>query len=120
MAEETFPIFCFAKDGKLAVSRGYRAVASEAFKQGLPVAAHGLFHEEIVRGSLIGHAREEHMLPVNVYYDNFLQLLTATRTHWTPTLVAEFSLIPEGAPLRTAMLAEVRRAHLAVISHSVA
>ena len=77
----------------------HRAVASEAFKQGLPVAAHGLFREEIVRGTLIGHARKEHMLPVNVYYDDLLQLLTATRTYWSPTLVVEFSLIPEGSPL---------------------
>ena len=91
----------------------HRAVAFEAFKQGLPVAAHGLFREEIVRGALLGHAREEHMLPVNVYYDDLLQLLAATGTYWTPTFAVEFGLFPEGSPIRTAMLAELKRAYQA-------
>ena len=91
----------------------HRAVAFEAFKQGLPVAAHGLFREEVVRGVLLGHTREEHMLPVNVYYDDLLQLLAATRTYWTPTLAVEFGLFPEGSPIRTAMLAELKRAYQA-------
>ena len=91
----------------------HRAVASEAFKQGLPVSAHGLFREEIVRGALIGHAMKAHMLPVNVYYDDLLQLLAATGTYWTPTLAVEFGLFPEGSPLRTAMLAELKRAYQA-------
>jgi imidazolonepropionase-like amidohydrolase len=94
----------------------HRAVASEALKQGLPVAAHGLFRQEIVRGVLIGHADEEHMLPTNVYYDDLLQLLKATGTHWTPTLALTFSVIPEGSPLRTGMLAELKRAHQAGIA----
>ena len=91
----------------------HRAVASEAFNQGLPVSAHGLFREEIIRGALTGHAMKAHMLPVNVYYDDLLKLLTATGTYWTPTLVVEFGLIPEASPLRTAMLAELRRAYQA-------
>ena len=91
----------------------HRAVASEAFKQGLPVAAHGLFREEIVRGAILGHAREEHMLPVNVYYDDLLQLLAATGTYWTPTFAVEFGLFPEGSPIRTAMLSELKRAYQA-------
>ena len=89
----------------------HHAIAFEAFKQGLPVAAHGLFREEIVRGALLGHAREEHMLPVNVYYDDLLQLLAATGTYWTPTFAVEFGLFPEGSPIRTAMLAELKRAY---------
>ena len=89
----------------------HHAIAFEAFKQGLPVAAHGLFREEIVRGALLGHAREEHMLPVNVYYDDLLQLLAATGTYWTPTFAIEFGLFPEGSPIRTAMLAELKRAY---------
>jgi imidazolonepropionase-like amidohydrolase/Tol biopolymer transport system component len=91
----------------------HRAVASEAFKQEVPVSAHGMFREEIVRGALIGHAMKAHMLPVNVYYDDLLQLLKATGTYWTPTLAVEFGLFPEGSPLRTAMLAEVKRAYQA-------
>ncbi len=89
----------------------HRAVAFEAFKQGLPVAAHGLFREEIVRGAILGHAREEHMLPVNVYYDDLLQLLAATGTYWTPTFAVEFGLFPEGSPIREAMLTELKRAY---------
>ena len=91
----------------------HRAVAAEAFKQGLPVSAHGAAREEIVRGVLIGHTDKEHMVPVDVYYDDLLQLLKATGTHWTPTLALAFSVIPEGAPLRTAMLAELKRAYQA-------
>ena len=91
----------------------HRVVAFEAFKQGLSVAAHGLFREEIVRGALLGHAREEHMLPVNVYYDDLLQLIAATGTYWTPTFAVEFGLFPEGSPIRTAMLAELKRAYQA-------
>ena len=89
----------------------HRAVASEAFRQGLPVSAHGLFREEIIRGALIGHAMKAHMLPVNVYYDDLLQLLTATGTYWTPTLAVTFGLFPEGSPIRSAMLAELKRAY---------
>ena len=94
----------------------HRAVAFEAFKQEVPVSAHGLFREEIVRGALIGHALKAHMLPVNVYYDDLLQLLIATGTYWTPTLAVVFGLIPEGSPLRRAMLAEVKRAYQAGVS----
>ena len=91
----------------------HRALASEAFKQGLPVSAHGLFSEEIVRGALIGHAMKAHMLPVNVYYDDLLQLLAATGTYWTPTLAVVFGLFPDGSPLRMAMIAELKRAYQA-------
>lgn len=91
----------------------HRAVALEALQQGLPVSAHGLFREEIVKGALIGHAMKAHMLPINVYYDDLLQLLKATGTRWTPTLPLEFAHIPEGAPLRRSMLATVRRAYQA-------
>ena len=51
------------------------------------------------------------MLPVNVYYDDLLQLLAATGTYWTPTFAVEFGLFPEGSPIRTAMLAELKRAY---------
>jgi imidazolonepropionase-like amidohydrolase len=91
----------------------HRAVASEAFKQGLPVSAHGLFSEEIVRGALIGHAFKSHMLPVNMYYDDLLRLLAATGTYWITTLPVIFGLIPEGSQLRTAMITEVKRAYQA-------
>ena len=91
----------------------HRALAAEAFKQGLPVSAHGLFSEEIIRGALIGHAMKAHMLPVNVYNDDLLQLLAATGTYWTPTLAVVFGLFPEGSPLRTAMIAELKRAYQA-------
>ncbi len=89
----------------------HRVVASEALRQGLPVSAHGLFREEIVRGALIGHAMKAHMLPVNAYYDDLLQLLRATRTYWTPTLAVNFGIFPEGSPLRKAMLAQLKRAY---------
>ena len=91
----------------------HRALALEAFKQGLPVSAHGLFSEEIIRGALIGHAMKAHMLPVNVYNDDLLQLLAATGTYWTPTLAVVFGLFPEGSPLRRAMIAELKRAYQA-------
>ena len=91
----------------------HRALAAEAFKQGLPVSAHGLFSEEIIRGALIGHAMKAHMLPVNVYNDDLLQLLAATGTYWTPTLAVVFGLFPEGSPLRMAMIAELKRAYQA-------
>jgi hypothetical protein len=80
------------------------------------VSAHGVGRQEIVRGVLIGHAGEEHMLPVDVYYDDILQLLRATGTHWTPTLALEFSVLPEGSPIRTRMLAEVKRAYQAGVA----
>ncbi len=89
----------------------HRAVAAEALKQGMPVAAHGLFREEIIRGALIGHADEEHMLPINLYSADLLQLMKATGMHWTPTLALAFSIIPEASPLRTWMLAELKRAY---------
>ena len=91
----------------------HRAVAAEAFKQGLPVSAHGLFRQEIVRGALIGHAMKAHMIPVNVYYDDLLQLLAATGTYWTPTLAVNFGLYPDGSPLRTVMFRELKRAYQA-------
>jgi imidazolonepropionase-like amidohydrolase len=91
----------------------HRAVAAEAFKQGLPVTGHGIGRQEIVRGALIGRAGEEHMLPADVYYDDLLQLLKATGTHWTPTLALAFSVIPEGSPLRAGMEAELKRAYQA-------
>ena len=91
----------------------HRALASEAFKQGLPVSAHGLFREEVIRGALIGHAMKAHMIPVNMYYDDLLQLLTATGTYWTPTLAVAFGLFPEGSPLRTALIAGLKRAYQA-------
>ncbi|HEX8798145.1 MAG TPA: amidohydrolase family protein, partial [Terriglobales bacterium] len=89
----------------------HRAVAFEAFKQGAPVSAHGFFREEIVRGALLGHAVKNHILPVNMYYDDLLQLLAATGTHWTPTLPAVLGLAPELTQLRSTMIAEVKRAY---------
>ena len=91
----------------------HRAIASEALRQRLPVSAHSLIREEMVRGAILGHGTKAHMLPVNLYYDDILQLLTRTGTHWTPTLVFEFGNIPEGSPLRTAMLAMLKRAYRA-------
>ena len=93
----------------------HRAVASEAFRQGLPVSAHGLFREEVVRGALIGHAMKAHMLPVNVYYNDLLQLMAATGTYWTPTLAVNFGVFPEGTPLRVSMLGELKRAYQAKV-----
>ena len=80
------------------------------------MAAHGLIREEIVRGVLIGHTDEEHMISVDVYYDDLLQLLKATGTHWPPTLALAFSVIPEGSPLRTGMQAELKRAYQAGVA----
>ena len=108
------------QDGTVGVKSYYtlswplhRAVALGAFQQGLPVSAHGLARQEMVRGALIGHTMKAHMIPVNVYYDDILQLLTATGTHWTPTLPLVFGIIPDGSPLRTAMLATLKRAYQA-------
>ena len=89
----------------------HHAVARAAVQQGLAVRAHGWAREEAIRGVLLGHEGMEHMLPVNVYYDDILKLLAATGTRWTPTLPLVFGLIPEASPLRTAMLGTVKRAY---------
>ena len=89
----------------------HHAVAREAVQQGLAVRAHGWAREEAIRGALLGHEGVEHMLPVNIYYDDILKLFAATGTRWTPTLSLVFGLIPEASPLRTIMIDTVKRAY---------
>lgn len=91
----------------------HSAVSAEARLQGLPVRAHGFIREEIIREALLGVAGEEHMSPTNMYYDDILQLLAAAGIHWTPTLSPIFGLLPEGSPVRTMMVEEVKRAYQA-------
>jgi imidazolonepropionase-like amidohydrolase/Tol biopolymer transport system component len=91
----------------------HRAVSAEARLQGLPVRAHGMIREEVIREALLGVAGVEHMLPTNMYYDDILQLLAKAGIHWTPTLSIVFGLLPEGSPVRTMMMEEVKRAYQA-------
>ena len=91
----------------------HRAVANAAIPEGMAVRAHGWTREEAIRGVLLGHEGIEHMLPVNVYYDDILKLLAATATRWTPTLPLVLGVMPKDSPLRAAMLGTVKRAYQA-------
>jgi Tol biopolymer transport system component len=89
----------------------HHAIARAAVQQGLPVRAHAFAREEAIRGVLLGHEGVEHMLSVNMYYDDILKLFAAAGTRWTPTLPVMFAFIPEAAPVRTAMIDTVKRAY---------
>ena len=91
----------------------HRAVAYAGIQEGMAVRAHGWAREEAIRGVLLGHEGIEHMLAVNVYYDDILKLLAATPTRWTPTLPLVFGLMPDASPLRAVMVGTVKRAYQA-------
>jgi hypothetical protein len=91
----------------------HRAVADAAVREGMAVRAHGWTREEAIRGVLLGHEGVEHMLPVNLYYDDILKLLAVTGTRWTPTLSPVFGRMPENSPLRAVMFGMTKRAYQA-------
>ena len=62
----------------------HRAGADEARRLGLPVAAHGLLPEQVIKSVTLGYAALTHQNP---FYDDVLQLLAAAGTRWDPTLV---------------------------------
>ncbi len=62
-------------------------VASEDARQsGLPVAAHSMIVQEVVRGVTHGYAFLEHLESFSRFYGDVHQLLGMSDTYWTPTL----------------------------------
>ncbi len=62
------------------------AVATEARRAGLPVAAHGSSLEQIVKGVTLGYAGLTHW--AGAFYDDAFQMFAAAGTSWDPTLGA--------------------------------
>jgi hypothetical protein len=60
--------------------------ADEARRLGLPIAAHGMHVQEVVRGVTLGYRFFEHVEPVGRFYDDVHQLLAISGAYWTPTL----------------------------------
>lgn len=83
------------RDGAMAIKSYFtlpwplhRAIADEARRQNMPVAAHGLIFREMVMGPVLGRATIEHQpSPIRVYAD-ILKLLAETGTQWDPTFAA--------------------------------
>jgi imidazolonepropionase-like amidohydrolase/Tol biopolymer transport system component len=63
-------------------------VADEARQVGLPIAAHGLWLEEITRNVTLGVSSLEHFNRHTRVYDDVLRMLAAAGTRWDPTLEA--------------------------------
>ena len=61
-----------------------RAAADEARRLGLPVAAHGLTVEQVVKGVTLGYAGLTHW--TGSLYDDAFQMFAASGTSWEPTL----------------------------------
>lgn len=74
--------------------RFQREAADEARRLGLPVVAHGLSHEEVVKGVTLGFAGLTHWASgwahwwssSSLFYDDTLQMLAVSGTRWEPTL----------------------------------
>ena len=63
-----------------------RAIADEARRQEIPVAAHGLTFREIVMDPVLGRASIEHQpSPIRIYED-ILRLIAETGVRWVPTI----------------------------------
>ncbi len=81
------------RDGAVAIKSYFtlpwplhRAIADEARRHDIPVAAHGMIFREVVMGAVLGRASVEHQLtPIRVYGD-VLQLLAKTGTRWCLTI----------------------------------
>jgi imidazolonepropionase-like amidohydrolase/Tol biopolymer transport system component len=65
-----------------------RAIADEARRVGLPIAAHGLSVEEITKNVTIGVNSLEHFSRHTRVYDDVLRMMAAAGTQWDPTLDA--------------------------------
>ncbi len=62
------------------------AAADEARRFGLPMAAHGMIVQEVVRGVTLGYAFLEHLESFSRFHGDVQQLLAMSGTYWTPTL----------------------------------
>jgi imidazolonepropionase-like amidohydrolase len=60
--------------------------AHEARQARLPIAAHGIGMQEVVRGVTLGYTYLEHLEPNSRFHDDLQQLLAISGTYWTPTL----------------------------------
>jgi len=71
-----------------------RAVVDEAHRQDLPVVGHGFKGiEEIIKCITLGYSSLEHTTTPGRLYDDVLQLLAASSTHWDPTLTTRGSFL---------------------------
>lgn len=68
--------------------RLHRVVSDEALRQGLPVVGHGTSVEEITRSVILGMYSLEHTTITGPLYDDVLEMLAASGTHWDPTLAS--------------------------------
>jgi len=64
----------------------HRVISEEALRQGLVVVGHGTSVEEITRSVILGFYSLEHTNLTGPLYDDVLDLLAASGTHWDPTL----------------------------------
>jgi imidazolonepropionase-like amidohydrolase len=62
------------------------AAADEARRSGLPIAAHGMIAQEMVRGVTLGSAFLEHLESFSRFHGDVQQLLAKSGAYWTPTL----------------------------------
>jgi imidazolonepropionase-like amidohydrolase/Tol biopolymer transport system component len=60
--------------------------AEETRRHGLPVAAHGMIMQDVVRGVTHGYAFLEHLGSFSRFHADVQQLLAMSGTYWTPTL----------------------------------
>jgi Tol biopolymer transport system component len=60
--------------------------AREARQSGLPIAAHSMRMQEVVRGVTLGYTFLEHLEPNSRFHGDVQQLLAISGTYWTPTL----------------------------------
>jgi hypothetical protein len=82
------------KDGGASFIKVYHTVpwplqlvaSDEARQSGLPVAAHSMNVQEVVRGVTHGYAFLEHLESFSRFYGDVNQLLGMSDTYWTPTL----------------------------------
>jgi len=72
----------------LKVSDHDRAIAEEAHRQGMPLVAHGMNLEQIVKRVTLGYTSLEHNVARGRVYHDVLQMLALAGTRWDPTLVA--------------------------------
>ena len=66
-----------------------RAAADEAHRLGLPVAAHGITVEQVVKGVTMGYASLSHW---ERFYDDALQMFAAAGTQWDANLAGRSGL----------------------------
>ncbi len=62
------------------------AAADEARRSGLPIAAHGMIAQEMVRGVTHGYAFLEHLESFSRFHGDVQQLIAMSGAYWTPTL----------------------------------